>query len=139
MRAGHQLLHHCLRESGPKHLSWPLPAKLGFFLVEEFPTDGALRAPLHHRLLQHLESRQFRESGVDGYWGWLRFRKDLFDDRNAAADPVLAAFGVLTGSLATNGNGARGFASRFASAGCNFLQSDIIFRLWLKSHRVLLN
>jgi hypothetical protein len=37
------------------------------------------------------------------------------------------------------GSGARRFASRFASAGFHFQQSDIIFGLWLKSHRVLLN
>jgi len=37
------------------------------------------------------------------------------------------------------GGGTQRFASRFASAGSNFQQSDIIFGLWLKLHLALLN
>src|SRR6267378_519306 len=78
-------------------------------------------------------------SGLPRQWFQRPIRADLLDGRDAAADSVLPAPGVLTESLRINGNGAHRYASRFASAGCNFLQSVIIFGLWLKLHRVLLS
>ena len=60
---GDGFLHHRLRRSWPQHLPRSIPAELGFLADQEFPNHRAPDAAFHHGLLQHLESRQLRQSG----------------------------------------------------------------------------
>ena len=82
-------------------LRWQQPSRpkrkteLGFFADQDLPGYRAERSAIYGGLLQRVEPRQLRESGVYGCGSGFGVREDFQLDWNTAAGSVLASMGVL--------------------------------------------